>query len=284
MKIIDKRLKETANLIDDKFSKVNEENRSEISPDILSHVRNFCEAFMYKVYDEENDADLYQTQSNLTIVRKYFKENYYDVWKFHVLLDSSVGHLDFGPMQAEALTIKYIPKLILLKDLLFREYGISILENIDKYPLDLDKSIISFYEKILFVLLNSKPDKGKITRNQYFVRKRSMKYINGYIFYEYVFDVSDDKANKFNTFVCYSFKNIRFDYDLKLMLSKREITFLNTKIFINIIYDYEYSIRPCAFQNLLYLINVEKLRCERDKEYASLMIRTWIQGQNCLFR
>jgi len=55
MKIIDKRLKETANLIDDKFSKVNEENRSEISPDILSHVRNFCEAFMYKVYDEEND-------------------------------------------------------------------------------------------------------------------------------------------------------------------------------------------------------------------------------------
>ena len=218
MKIIDKRLKETANLIDDKFSKVNEENRSEISPDILSHVRNFCEAFMYKVYDEENDADLYQTQSNLTIVRKYFKENYYDVWKFHVLLDSSVGHLDFGPMQAEALTIKYIPKLILLKDLLFREYGISILENIDKYPLDLDKSIISFYEKILFVLLNSKPDKGKITRNQYFVRKRSMKYINGYIFYEYVFDVSDDKANKFNTFVCYSFKNIRFDYDLKWIL------------------------------------------------------------------
>jgi KaiC/GvpD/RAD55 family RecA-like ATPase len=271
MKIIDKRLKETANLIDDKFSKVNEENRSEISPDILSHVRNFCEAFMYKVYDEENDADLYQTQSNLTIVRKYFKDNYYDVWKFHVLLDSSVGHLDFGSMQAEALTIKYIPKLILLKDLLFREYGISILENIDKYPLDLDKSIISFYEKILFVLLNSKTNKGKITRNQYFVRKRSMKYINGYIFYEYVFDVSDDKANKFNTFVCYSFKNIRFDYDLKLMLSKREITFLNTKIFINIIYDYEYSIRPCAFQNLLYLINVEKLRCERDKEYASLM-------------
>lgn len=230
MKIIDKRLKETADVIDRKFSKANEENRAEISADILSHIRNFCEAFMYKVYDEENSADLYQTQDNLKTVRKYFKGKYFDIWKFHTLLDSSVGHMDFGPMQSEALTIKYIPKLVLLKEFLLKKYGISTLENIDKYPLDLDKSIISFYEKILFVLLNSKPSNEKFTRNQYFVRKRSMKYINGHIFYEYVFDVSDDKANKFNTFVCYSFKNIRFDYDLKLLLSKKEITYLNTKI------------------------------------------------------
>ena len=86
-----------------------------------------------------------------------------------------------------------------------------------------------------------------------------------------MFDVSDDKANKFNTFVCYSFKNIRFDYDLKLLLSKKEITYLNTKIFINVIYDYEYSIRPCAFQNLLYLINYNDAKCRRDKEYSALM-------------
>lgn len=271
MKIIDKRLKETADVIDRKFSKANEENRAEISADILSHIRNFCEAFMYKVYDEENSADLYQTQDNLKTVRKYFKGKYFDIWKFHTLLDSSVGHMDFGPMQSEALTIKYIPKLVLLKEFLLKKYGISTLENIDKYPLDLDKSIISFYEKILFVLLNSKPSNEKFTRNQYFVRKRSMKYINGHIFYEYVFDVSDDKANKFNTFVCYSFKNIRFDYDLKLLLSKKEITYLNTKIIINIIYDYEYSIRPCAFQNLLYLINIDNAQCRRDKEYAALM-------------
>ncbi len=271
MKIIDKRLKETADAIDRKFSKVNEENRDEISTDILSHLRNFCEVFMYKVYDEENSTDLYQTQDNLKKVRIYFKDNYFEIWKFHALLNTSVGHLDFGPMQSEALTIKYIPKLILLKNFLIKKYGISVLENIDKYPLDLDKSIVSFYEKILSVLLNSKSETRKMTRNQYFVRKRSMKYINGHIFYEYVFDVSDDKASKFNTFVCYSFKNIRFDYDLKLLLSKQQITYLNTNIFINIIYDYEYSIRPCAFKNLLYLINGDSAKCERDKEYSSLM-------------
>lgn len=271
MKIVDKRLRETADVINKKFAKVNEENRSEVSADVLPHLRNFCEAFMYKVYDEEKDVDLYQTQDNLKIVRKYIKDEHCDVWKFHSLLDSSVGHMDFGSMQSEALILKYIPQLIRLKEFLLKQYGVSVLENIDKYPLDLDKSLVSFYERILFVLLHSKPDSIQMSRNQYFVKKRSMKYINGHIFYEYVFDVSDDRANKFNTFVCYSFKNIRFDYDLKLLLAKKEITYLNTKIFINVIYDYEYSIRPCAFQNLLYLINYNDEECRRDKEYSALM-------------
>ena len=35
----------------------------------LTNFRNFCEAFMYKVYDEEKNVDLYQTQDNLKIVR-----------------------------------------------------------------------------------------------------------------------------------------------------------------------------------------------------------------------
>lgn len=271
MKIIDKRLKDTAEIIDRIFLNVNEENRNLISTDILPHIRHFCEAFMYKVYDEDNSKDLYQTQDNLKLIRKYIKNKYYDVWKFHSLLDASVGHMDFGPMQSEALVIRYIPKLILLKEFLIKRYGIDTLRNIEKYPLDLDDSISSFYEKILFVLLNSDSENQKFTRNQYFIRKRSMKYIKGYVFYEYVFDVSDDKSNKFNTFVCYSLKNIRFNYDLKLMLSKKQIYFLNTKISINIIFDYEYSIRPCTFKNLLYLINVYAEKFERNKEYIALM-------------
>lgn len=271
MKIIDKKLIEISEIIDRKFSKVDEDNREDISTDILPHIRNFCEAFMYKVYDEDKSVDLYQTQDNLKNVRKYFKVEYYDYYKFHTFLDSSVGHISFGNAHSEALTIKYIPYLINMKTILKEKYGIEVLNNIYKYPLDLDESIFKFYEKILYVLRMPYDQSTKYTRNQYFIRKRSMKYINGFIFYEYVLDVSDDKANKFNTFVCYSFKNIRFNYDLKLQLSKKEITFLNTKIIINVIHDYEYSIRPCTFKNVLYLINHSVADGKRDNEYKSLM-------------
>lgn len=179
--------------------------------------------------------------------------------------------MEFGRLQSEALTLKYIPKLIYLKDFIFKSYNILTLENIYKYPLDMDESLISFYEKILFVLSDVKDGIGIWTRNQYFVRKKSLKYINGCIFYEYVLDASDDKTNKFNTFVCYSLKNIRFEYDLKLLLLKKEISFLNTKISINIILDYEYSIRPCTFKNLLYLININVEDGKRDKDYKIIM-------------
>ena len=66
-------------------------------------------------------------------------------------------------------------------------------------------------------------------------------------------------------------KNIQFDYDLKLFLMKREISFLNTKININVICDFEYSIRPCSFKNLLYLINVNVPDGKRDKDYKIMM-------------
>lgn len=271
MKRIDSKLRETANIIDAKLAKSTNENREEISTDILSHIRNFCEVVMFKIYNEENNVDIYQTHDNLKKVRKFIKIRHYDIYKFHTMLDASVGHMDFGKNQSEALMLKYIPKLIDLKKLLMERYEISVFENINKYPLDLDSSLFSFYEKILVVLLENRNTKKELSRNQYFVRKRSMKYINGYIFYEYVFDVSDDKVSKFNTFVCYSLKHIRFDYDLKFILSKKEITFLNTKININIIDDYEYSIRPCTFKNILYLINYNAVDGKRDKDYKIIM-------------
>lgn len=271
LKKINNRLIETANMIDSKFAKVDKENRKEISSEILTHLRNFCEAFMYKIYDEDTNNDLFQTQDNLKEVRKYFKTKYYDFYKFHNLLDSSVGHISFGNNQSEALTMKYIPYLINMKNVLKEKYGIDVLKNIYIYPLDLDESIVKFYEKILYVLKTPYNPNIKYTRNQYFIKKRSLKYINGYFFYEYVLDVSEDKVIKFNTFVCYSFKNIRFNYDLILQLSKKEITFLNTKITINVIHDYEYSIRPCTFKNVLYLINYSVPNGKRDKEYKSLM-------------
>ena len=270
MKKIDDRLIELANHINDKFKKIDKGNRKEISIDILANIRNFCEAFMYKVYDEEKNDDLYQSQENLKKVREYFKCKYFNIWKFHKCLNVGPGHT-FSTLTAEMLLIKYIPDMISLKEFLFRKYNIIIFSDIKKYPKDLDESITSFYKKILTVLLESKCETQKMTRNQYFIRKRSMKYIDGHLFYEYVFDVSDDKMNKFNTFVCYSFKNIKFNYDLKMLLSRHKITFLNTNIDINIIYDYEYSIRPCAFKNLLHIINSNLEISERKGGYKPLM-------------
>ena len=219
--------------------------------------------------ENANNYPSYITDGICLCQIKISKYEYID--KLHTFLDAGPGHAYFGKLQSEALMIKYVPGLIKIKKLLEENFNIQLLNNIEKYPLDLDESLLKFYEKILFVLLYHKNKNYNLTRNQYFVQKCSMKFIKGYIFYEYVFNVSDDKKDKYNTFVCYSFKNINFCYDLKLVISKQEITFLNTKIIINVIDDYEYSIRPCAFKNILYLINIDVDYGPRDKGYDLLM-------------
>ena len=45
MKIVDKRLRETADIINKKLAKVNEENRSEVSADVLVAFKKFLRSF-----------------------------------------------------------------------------------------------------------------------------------------------------------------------------------------------------------------------------------------------
>lgn len=271
MKKIDITLQNTAALFDRHFGNVNSTNRPYVSQDILNHTRNLCEAAMYKIFDEDNDEDLVQTPENTDKVAGYISRKYPDIFRFRGLLETSMSHITFGPQESEALMIKYIPKLIELKKMLSQRFDVNILMNINKYPLNLDESLTAFYRTILSVMMNAKRNNSKPTHNLYFIRKRSMKYLDGHIFYEYVFDVSDDTFNKFNTFVCYSFKNIEFNYDLKLVLSKEEITFLGAKISIKIIHDYEYSIRPCTFKNLFHLLGCDKDIFNRKGDYCDLM-------------
>ena len=271
MSIVDENLIANAERIENYFKEVNKENREKISVDLLPIIRSLCESIMYKIYDLVHNCDLYQTQENLTIVRKYIKENNKDVYDFHCQLDAGPGHNFVTNKNAESLVLKYLPYLFKLKEILKNISGIEILKSLKNYPLDIDESLISFYEKIYILILSVKDISSKPTRNLYFVRKKSFKCINGKMFYEYVMDASDDGNNKFNTFVVYSLKNIRYNYDLRFNLLKREMRFLDTNITINILNDYEYYIRPCCFYNLLFLINYGNKRSKRTNEYKNIM-------------
>ena len=195
MKSIDKRLYETSNFIDKHLDAIKLDNRAEESTEILSYIRNYCELVMYKIYDEENDDDLLQTQENLPKVRGFIKKTNPKLDRIHQLLDPS-GHITFGIEQSEALMIKYIPMLISMKMYLLQHYNCDTLKSIDKYPLKLDDSLVKFYRKILYAIGVSTIDKTTKCRDLFHISKKTMKYIDNQIFYEYVLDVSDDKPSK----------------------------------------------------------------------------------------
>lgn len=270
MKIIDKRLLETSQAIDKHLEQINKENRAEESSEILLNIRNYCECVLYKIYDEENNADLYQTQENLKTVRTFIKQfnNKFD--KIHQLFDCS-GHINFGIEQSEALMIKYIPMLISLKVFIKKRYNVDTLMSISKYPLNLDNSLIKFYRKILQGINTTTSNDSLSSKNLYYVRKKTLKYIDNQVFYEYVLDISDDRPNKFNTVVAYSILNIDLNYDMTFKFFRKSINFLDTNITINIITDYDIFIRPCSFKTLAYLINIDLDIKSRSQSYYDLM-------------
>ncbi len=279
MSIIDERLFEMAKDIDEILLSVSNDNRKKVSKEILLKLRSFCELCMYKIYNYDNNDELSQTQENLEeIVRPYIGKKYEDLNRFHKLLDASFGHIAYMAHESEDLMIKYWYHLVELKCLMKDKFNIVLLENLIKYPLDLDQSIIGLYKVIIPEMKKAQFYRPNQTKNIYYIKKRSMKYVSGSIVYEYVFDISDDNKNKYNTFVGYSFKKIRYNYDLRLHIVKRSVSYQNIDMNINVILDYDYSIRPCSFKNLLYLLNYDMGSFERNGLYFKIM--DTIKGKN----
>lgn len=271
MAIVTDILLENAIRIEDYLINANKDNRNRVSTDMLPILRSFCEASMYLIYDVETKSDLFQTQDNLKKVRDFIKTKYKNLNDFHKKLDAGPGHSFVSAKNSEALVLSYIPYLIELRELLRKICNVSVLKSIENYPLDLDISLISFYKEIIQAIKSAQKDTVQLSRNLYFIRKKSFKMIGGKRFYEYVMDSSDDENNKFNTFVAYSFNDIKFTYDLRFKLSRKSIQFLDTNIVVNVIIDYEYFIRPCCFNNLLKLLNYRKSCPRRNAQYFKLM-------------
>ncbi len=283
MNLIDERLNDISKLLDKHFNLINSDNRATESIELLSNLRKYSELFLYKVYSEEKNISLYQTFDDLIKVENFMKTFNNRFYRIHMTLNS-VGHIFYGDDQSEALMIKYIPMLINMKMFLIEKYNFFTLESINKYPLMLDDSLQQFYRLILQEINNNAYDNAIKTKNLYYINKKAMRYIDKQVFYEYVLDVSDDayNSNKFNTIIVYSKLNIDLKYDMIFTMSKRNIKFLNSKVTINVINDYEVFIRPCSFKALLKLINVHLNINSRSLVYNDLMKKMKLDNYSLL--
>ena len=269
MMIIDDRFKEIIEKIEDLINETTPENRDEQSSLLMSLIRNFYELVMYKIYNIEFNVDLHQTTENLSKVKKYFKDTNSNIYKQHKILNTS-GHIFWGKDQSESLAIKYIPMLIEIKQLLQKKYNLTIFNNINQFPLNLNNDYTDIFRKIKSLLIN-KDYNGEFSKNLYYIVKKRMKYIDNVIFYEYTLDTSDDKIINFNEIVAYSLENIESKYDMIFRIAQKNIKIFNNDANINIITEYKPYIRPCAFKNLLLLIGCEERKFTRTNKYDKLM-------------
>ncbi len=250
----------------------NATERGFLSQNILSQLRNLVEAALVALSTKNTEVKYdYNTITNVIQLAKG-KSSLNILSRFHKLLQMTTSHYIMNEENSERLMLKYYEYMIKLKNLVKDELEIDILYNIHKFPLNVDKEIQEYGDKVVEVIENT--EKFSINQkfnDRYYIQKITPFIRNGEIYYEVTLTEAREKVSKFDRIIAYTKCDILYNYAVKLRVKNGEIEVLGKKIPINIIDEWEVSIRPCELKNFSAIFGDSYAFNAKEKEYNNLM-------------
>lgn len=247
--------------------------RGLLSQNILSQLRNFVEYIVQKVYSNGVDTDPNDYQDKKA-AWEYIKTKgeLRFLSKFHNLLQKSVSHYTFDEGGSERLMLKYYEYLLKIKVFLNTKYNMDVLENIDDFPLNLDDNLMEYYKQIAVRIV--KPS-SHATRNSFndraYIQKIKPFFVKHRIFYEVTFTVANDKASKFDRVIAFTQLDLSDNYAVKLSLHNDSIGVLGKVMPVQIIDNWEVSIRQCEINHFADVFGKHIEISSGNKEFRALM-------------
>ncbi len=169
--------------------------------------------------------------------------------------------------------LKYYEHLLKIKVFLKDTYNLDVLENIDDFPLNLDTNFLEYYEKIA---IRIKQPSSFATRNPYndrfYIQKIKPFFVNHRIYYEVTFTVANDKASKFDRVIAFTNLELSDNYAVKLSVRNDYIKVLGKTMPVQIIENWEVSIRPCEINRFADIFGSHTEITTGLIEYQELMI------------
>jgi helicase, putative len=269
---IDVAIKETASVISKNIDRFDDSERGLLSQNILAQLRNLVEYIAQKIYSNGQDIDP-NNYSHKKEAWEYIKsQGSFDfLHKFHSLLQKSVSHYTIDENGSERLMLKYYEYLLRIKSFLRKEYGLDVLYNIEKFPLNLDKKLTEYYEKIS-LKINAVHTNNTYSdyNHRYYIQKIKPFFVKQEIYYEVTFTIANDKVSKFDRIIAFTRHDILDNYAVKLRIREDYIDILNSRMSIKIIDNWEVSIRNCEFKNFSKIFNMQSVHFSSN-EYSLIM-------------
>lgn len=253
----------------DKFSIY---ERGILSQNILSDLRNLVEYTSLKAFSKETDIDI--TYNNIKQANNYVKQvselNFLN--KFHRLLQVSTSHYTLDEDSSERLMLKYYEYILKIKEFLERSYNLRILSCIHKFPIKLDSNLKKYYENIAEKINHSSTTSYHDSySDRYYIQKVKPFFVDQKVYYEVTFTAAKDRISKFDRIIAFTNINIISNYAVKLSIRHEVIEILGKKMPIQIIDDFEVSIRPCELNNFARIFGVRTNISTSYLEYRELM-------------
>ena len=158
----------------------------------------------------------------------------------------------------------------MLRDFVRNEYGLSILHNIEKFPLNLDMAVKGYYVQVSQSLEKNWPITD-FDRTRLYVMRSKPVYVDGEMIYENTLIPAGDYVSKFDRFIAFSKVMIADHYAIQACIFSDEITVGTQKMPINILTDFTVSIRPCELTNFSKIFGKSVKINSSYAEYKGLM-------------
>lgn len=248
------------------------QNRSLLSQNILSQLRNLVEGVAVLIQSGLQDTLFHYDAVNEAIAFAKSQAKYSFLSRFHWLLQKSASHYTLDGDASERLMLKYYEYLHRIRSMLKEECGIEILDNLEKFPVDLDPSLREYHQKIAARIESVRSTKlDRHSRERYYIHKTRPFFVGGRIYYEVTFYRAINKISKFDRVIAFTHIDMTDKYAAMLTLKRDSIEVLGQKMPITIVREWEVSIRPCELQNFARLLGMKISVSSGSTEYQYLM-------------
>lgn len=256
--------------------------RDLISQNLLSQSRNLVEHIAVRAYGKGKEIPL--NRETVSNALTYLKENnkYLFLRKFHSFLQESKSHYTPDNEGAERLMLKYYQYFVMIRNFAKKEYGMDLLANLEKFPINTDRTVAEFHEKIAERLRVNRPSLEYNRNERMYVQKINPFIVNGVSYYEMVLTPAYDVTSKFDRFIVYSKNMIPDHYAIKAAIFYDDIEVEGKRMSINIMTEYSVSIRPCEFNNFAALFGIKIKMQVSSAEYIGMMYYLSNSGSSLL--
>ena len=245
--------------------------RALVAQNLLSYSRNLVEHIAVKLFGE--GRDIVVGLQTIKPAMEYLKRDnrYQFLRSFHGFLQESESHYTPENEGAERLALKYYQYYLLIRDFMKKQFQMDLLHNLDKFPLDTDKSIQDYHDKIAERLNITRPINDLSRAQRLYVHKVVPFIALEKVYFEVTLTPAYDTTSKFDRFVCYSSFWVPPHYSLKADIYYEEILLDQKRMPINVLSDFQVSIRPCELNNYASIFGDDIDIKANHAEYRGMM-------------
>ena len=173
--------------------------------------------------------------------------------------------------QAERLMLKYYNYLWEIRQFLRKNFGMEVISNLEKFPLNMDTLDEDFYKKIAVCICNTDLRPTNVRESRYYIQNIVPFFVEGERYFEITLQLAGLYSTKYNRVTVYSKKYISTRYSIQIAYTEAKIDLWEINSKIKILNNWKVSIDPVCLNKFAKMLMMNIKINRTYGEYISLM-------------